>query len=174
MARIPLLDIAATTEAEARAYERFPSNLVRGLLRTTPGITNGYLELGNGLAQSTLPSKLREMTILRVGHLSHSAYERMQHIGIAKSVGVTDQEVAAIERGDYSGLTHQEAALLNFVDEVVAKPKATCTFDAALAALGEQDLATATLLVGHYMMTARFLETLAIDLDETATSWNKI
>ncbi|MGW1190849.1 hypothetical protein [Streptomyces sp. NPDC002559] len=37
------------------------------------------------------------MVILRVGALSHSAYERMQHINIAKSVGVTEAEVAALE-----------------------------------------------------------------------------
>lgn len=61
--------------------------------------------------------------------------------------------------------------MLQFVDEVVAKPKATDTFDLALANLGEQGLATVTLLVGHYMMTARFLETLNIDLDKNATSW---
>jgi len=29
-------------------------------------------------------------------------------------------------------------------------------------------------LIGHYMMTARFLETLEIDLDEQATSWDKL
>lgn len=174
MARIPLIDPAACTEAERHAYARFPSNLVRGLLCTTPEITNGYLSLGKALAESPLSAKLREMTILRVGKLSHSAYERMQHVGVAKSSGVIDEEMVAVESGDYQRLTNQEAAMLNFVDEVVAKPKAIDTFDAALDALGAQGLATVTLLVGHYMMTARFLETLDIELDANATSWGNI
>ncbi|KJJ33971.1 hypothetical protein AFLA70_7g007070 [Aspergillus flavus AF70] len=171
MARIPLTDIATSTETEEHIYKRFPSNLVRGLLRTTPEIANGYLDLGKALSGSPLPPKLHEMAILRVGVLTHSPYEWMQHIGIAKLVHVGDKEVIAVKSGEYGKLTDQEAAMLQFVDEVVAKPKATDTFDLALANLGEQGLATVTLLVGHYMMTARFLETLNIDLDKNATSW---
>lgn len=123
MARIPLIDPAACTEAERHAYARFPSNLVRGLLCTTPEITNGYLSLGKALAESPLSAKLREMTILRISKLSHSAYERMQHVGIAKSSGVTDEELVAVESGDYQRLTHQEAAMLNFVDEAWQSPR---------------------------------------------------
>lgn len=172
MARISLVDIANSTETEANIYKLFPANLVRGLLRTTPDIAKGYLTLGKGLSSSPLSPKLREMTILRVGILSGSNYEWMQHINIASSVGVSEKEIAAVRSGEYQGLNAHEATLLHFVDEVVAKPKATETFDATLAALGEQGLATVTLLVGHYMMTARFLETLAIDLDTEATSWD--
>ena len=29
-------------------------------------------------------------------------------------------------------------------------------------------------MIGHYMMTARFLETLEVDLDECATSWDAV
>ncbi|PHH71338.1 hypothetical protein CDD82_6577 [Ophiocordyceps australis] len=172
MPRIPLKDIANCSEVEAKVYHKFPANLVRGLLRTTPDIANGYLELGSALAKSPLPPKLREMAILRVGVLSYSRYEWMQHIGIAKSVHVSEDEIAAVKSGSYTGLSNDEVVLLNFVDELVAKPRVTDNFDKALAALGEQGLATVTLTVGHYMMTARFLETLAIDLDENATSWD--
>jgi len=40
-----------------------------------------------------------------------------------------------------------------------------------MRALGEQGLAIVTLLVGHYMMTARFLETLDIEIDAAPTRW---
>ncbi|MGH3724732.1 MAG: carboxymuconolactone decarboxylase family protein [Mycobacterium sp.] len=174
MTRIPVPDPADMSDAERAVYERFPANLTRALVRATPEIADGYLDLGTAFPRSPLDPKLREMVILRVGALSRSAYERMQHIGIAHAVGVTDAEVAALESGRYDELTIDEAAVLRFVDELVATPKATATFDAALQALGEQGLAIVTLLVGHYMMTARFLETFDVDLDAAPTSWEHL
>lgn len=171
MAFIPLPDPAEMSDTQRAVYDQFPANLTAGLLRTTTEITEGYLHLGGAIPNSPLDPKLREMAILRVGALSQSAYERMQHIGIAHAVGVTAAEIAALESGRYDELTEQQTAVLRFVDELVAAPKAATTRDAALRALGEQALAILTLLVGHYMMTARFLETLDIDLDAGPTTW---
>ena len=172
MSKIPLADLQTATEEERRLYDLFPSNLVRGLLRINPEVAEGYLALGGALSRSTtLPPQLREMAILRVGALCESAYERMQHIDIARSVGVTDAHIEAVESGEYSTLGHIERSTLQFVDELASQPKATETYESALATLGEQDLATLTLLVGHYLMTARLLETFEIDLDDEPTSW---
>ncbi len=48
--------------------------------------------------------------------------------------------------------------------------------DATFAALRlfftEEEIAEATLLIGHYMMTARFLETLGVELDSEPTPWS--
>ncbi|SHS50707.1 Hypothetical carboxymuconolactone decarboxylase [Mycobacteroides abscessus subsp. abscessus] len=174
MARIPLADPATLSGLEQAVYQRFPANLVLGLLRATPEIADGYLDLGGALSASPLDRGIREMVILRVGTLSGSAYERMQHLGIARSVGLSDAEIAAVDSGRFDELAPNERAILRFVDELVASPKATVTFDAALRALGEQGLATVILLVGHYMLTARLLETLEIDLDAGPTSWDGI
>ncbi|RIT26307.1 carboxymuconolactone decarboxylase family protein [Mycobacteroides abscessus] len=174
MARIPLADPATLSGLEQAVYQRFPANLVLGLLRATPEIADGYLDLGGALSASPLNRGIREMVILRVGTLSGSAYERMQHLGIARSVGLSDAEIAAVDSGRFDELAPNERAILRFVDELVASPKATVTFDAALRALGEQGLATVILLVGHYMLTARLLETLEIDLDAGPTSWDGI
>ncbi|SHY57997.1 carboxymuconolactone decarboxylase family protein [Mycobacteroides abscessus] len=160
MARIPLADPATLSGLEQAVYQRFPANLVLGLLRATPEIADGYLDLGGALSASPLDRGIREMVILRVGTLSGSAYERMQHLGIARSVGLSDAEIAAVDSGRFDELAPNERAILRFVDE--------------LRALGEQGLATVILLVGHYMLTARLLETLEIDLDAGPTSWDGI
>lgn len=174
MAKIALTDLNSASEEETRIYDLFPSNLVRGLLRINTDVAEGYLALGRALSGSTeLAPRLREMAILRVGALCGSAYERMQHIDIAHSVGVTDAQIDAVDSGDYACLGDVECVTLQFVDELVARPKAIESYEAALSALGEQDLATITLLVGHYMMTARLLETLEIDLDDEATPWDQ-
>ncbi|MEN0139778.1 MAG: carboxymuconolactone decarboxylase family protein [Rhodococcus sp. (in: high G+C Gram-positive bacteria)] len=173
MARITLVDPSAASEREKTIYHRFPSNLVAGLLRTTPDIAEGYLSLGAALSSSPLSPRIREMVILRVGVLCGSSYEWMQHVDIATSVGAGPDELAAIESGDLSTLTKLERAVLRFVDDMVEQPKAsTAAFDGAVAALGQQGAATVALLTGHYLMTARFLETLEIDLDAAPTSWD--
>lgn len=43
MARIPLADPATLSGLEQAVYQRFPANLVLGLLRATPEIADGYL-----------------------------------------------------------------------------------------------------------------------------------
>jgi hypothetical protein len=48
------------------------------------------------------------------------------------------------------------------------------TFSELRAYFSETQTAELTLLIGHYMMTARFLETLDVDLDEQATSWANV
>ncbi|MEU8695715.1 carboxymuconolactone decarboxylase family protein [Streptomyces sp. NPDC048665] len=83
----------------------------------TAEIADGYLFLGTAFPRPLLDPKLRELVILRVGAPSHSAHKRMQHIGIAQSVGVTDGEVAALEAGRIDELTEEQAAVLRFVDE---------------------------------------------------------
>jgi len=55
-------------------------------------------------------------------------------------------------------LDQAKQVLLRYVDECVAEVKVSSpVFSAARAALGDENLATVTLLVGHYMMTAQFL-----------------
>jgi hypothetical protein len=48
------------------------------------------------------------------------------------------------------------------------------TFADVCAFFSQTQMAELTLLIGHYMMTARFLETLEVPLDDAATSWDKI
>jgi alkylhydroperoxidase family enzyme len=119
MARISLPDVATMNEADRALYDRFPANLTRGLLRSSD-CTAGYMALGFALLRNTkLDPKRFELLILRVAALSNSAYERMQHIPPARKAGWSDADIAAIERGDASGLDSLSADLLAFVDECV-------------------------------------------------------
>ncbi len=114
----------------------------------------------------------RELVILRVGALSGSAYERMQHVPIARRVGWSDPEIAAIESGDQVVLGTRHGAILRFVDDCGYRVRVSdAVFRAVSKLLNEREFAEITLLIGHYMMTARFLETLDVPLDAAATDW---
>ncbi len=104
--------------------------------------------------------------------LHASAFERMQHFGEAQKAGWTDAEIAAIESGDPSEMLGDFVTIIRFVDECVAAPRVSdATFARARELLSDRDIATLILLVGHYMMVARFLGTLDVDLDPAPSSW---
>ncbi|MCX4149541.1 MULTISPECIES: carboxymuconolactone decarboxylase family protein [Paraburkholderia] len=172
MSRIELPAVSSLSEDQKRQYYRFPANLTLALLRTT-GSTSGYLSLGGSFPRGAIGNKDREMIILRVGALSRSPYERMQHLPLARQAGWSDAEIAAIEAGNSSDA--RSLAILRFVDECVRDIKVgTQTFAAVRAFFSETQMAELTLLIGHYMMTARFLETLEVPLDDAVTSWDNI
>lgn len=172
MARIQLRDLATMDQRQRELYLRFPANLTQGLLRTENS-TAAYLALGASFRETKLTAKDREAVILRVAKLSNSAYERMQHLPIAQGVGWSVSEIGAIEECDQIKLEQRIAALLQFTNECVTMVKVTAeTFAHLATSYSEQEIAEITLLIGHYMMTARFLETLEIDLDAKPTSWS--
>lgn len=172
MARIKLPAVSELTAEQQQQYARFPANLTLGLLKTSRS-AQGYLSLGASFPAGRLCDKDREMIILRVGALSHSAYERMQHYPLAILAGWRDDDIEKIEQG--VGIDARGAAILHFVDECVQQVKVSAdTFNAVRRYYDEVQLAELSLIIGHYMMTARFLETLEIDLDLQATSWEKM
>jgi alkylhydroperoxidase family enzyme len=166
MARIDIPTPDRMSGPDRRQYNRFPSNLVRALLKTR-GCTAGYLDLGFALIDANVDTKRRELIILRVAALSNSAYERMQHLPPARKAGWSDEDIAAIETGQVDRLNPADGTLLQFVDECVRDVRvANRTFAEIRKYLSDQEIAETTLLVGYYMMTARFLETLKVDLDD--------
>ncbi|MFZ4832081.1 carboxymuconolactone decarboxylase family protein [Rouxiella sp. Mn2063] len=169
MSRITIPELAKLTDSQKEQYARFPANLTLGLLATSCS-AKGYLSLGSSFPAGKLENKDREMIIMRVGSLSHSAYEKMQHYSLALKSGWTEKEISLIESGTLA--TEREATILEFVEECVAEVKVSDkTFEKVRKYYDDTQIAELTLIVGHYMMTARFVETLEIPLDEVATSW---
>jgi hypothetical protein len=88
---------------------------------------------------------------------------------------LTDEHIAAIEEGDQMALGAREGAILRFVDECVYRVRVSdSSFFALKKLITEQEIAEFTLLVGHYMMTVCFLETLDVDLDDEPTAWSSL
>ena len=112
--------------------------------------------------------------ILRVAALHGSAYERMQHLEQAHKVGWSDANIAAIEAGSTAVQDANLATLLRFVEACMQSAAVSQeVFEAAHELFSPRDLATVIVLVGHYMMVARFLGILEIPLDAKADSWQQ-
>jgi alkylhydroperoxidase family enzyme len=130
------------------------------------------LRLGTSiLGQQQLPAKLRELAILRVARLSHAEYEWVQHVPIAKAVGASDAQIAALERGDPAAdcFDEIERAVLRFTGEVVRDVGCSqTTFDAVAKQLSSREIVELVLAIGFYMTVARLMEVAKIDLDPPA------
>ena len=159
-------------DRQRRQYDRFPSNLTRGLLLADTRLSEALPNLANALRASSLDARLREAVIVRVAALQDSAYEGMQHAGEVRKAGWSDAEVEAIKAGDGRSLPDETAAVLAFVDQaVITGQVGDAAFARVQAALTPRDIATVILLIGHYMMVARFTAILRIELDAEPDGW---
>ncbi len=170
MARLPYVDAASASPEVRETLAALPADLnIFKLLAHAETNFRPLLTLGASiLSQQKLDGRLRELAILRVARLSHAEYEWVQHVPIAKAVGASDAEIAALERGEVgAGVFDPLAALvLRFTDEVVRDVGASKpTFDALAAQLSAREIVELVLAVGFYMTMARLMETAAIDLE---------
>jgi alkylhydroperoxidase family enzyme len=173
MAKLPYVDPATAPQQVREVLERLPVKL--NIFRMMAHAQTNFrplLRLGSSiLAEQKLDARLRELAILRVAKLTPAEYEWVQHVPIAKMVGASDQEIAAIERGDVeaASLDADARLVLRFTTEVVrdAKPS-DATFAAATARFSAQEIVELILAIGFYMTMARLMETTGIDIDEAA------
>lgn len=144
-----------------------PLNLLR-MLAHSPPILAGFVKLGGALLQSdALEPRLRELAIVRVGLLARARYEVEKHTAIARSVGVTDEQLAALEPGaDRSSLDETALAVVDLTDEVAIDVRAS---DASLARvrrlLDDRAVVELVVTIGYYGLVCRVLETLGVDVE---------
>lgn len=175
MARIPYSDAAEHSES-VREYIRRSGglNILRMLSHAGPATFEGFNQLSRGLMiESKLDPQLREIAILRVGHLSRAAYEIYHHEAVGRAVGLTEQQLEAIRAGDAAAavLSPPQRAVLAFADDVVLNVRAGDTTLAAVrAVLDDSDLVELIMVIGCYMMVARLLETTGVDIDQLPLS----
>jgi alkylhydroperoxidase family enzyme len=114
-----------------------------------------------------LPPRIRELAILRTGWNCRSAYEFGQHAALASKVGVSEEDIARVEKGpDAQEWTELEAAILRAADELHADACITDETWAVLAAhLNERQLIEVPVLVGQYHLVAYMLNSLGIELE---------
>jgi 4-carboxymuconolactone decarboxylase len=174
VARVPYLEASEARGEAKAAVERVPKNIVR-LIAQAQGVAAPVFSLiGAMLTKLDLDDELREITILHVGRQTDAEYEWVQHVPIAERVGVTSEQVAAIERGDLEAdcFDEKERATLLFADAVLETPRPDDpTFDRLLAAGYEpRETVELVLLVGCYQLLAHAMTALDIDVDASVSA----
>lgn len=119
------------------------------------------------LYKGQLPADWRELAIIRVGELAHSAYELAAHRGIGRSAGLTAEQVEAVADWKQADVFDaKERAILRYTDEVALDIAAS---DEAFAAVAEflspEQIVELTVNIGFYGMVVRTLESLQVDAE---------
>src|SRR6266576_1313086 len=123
MARLPYVDAADAADPVRDALGRVPPLNIFRMMANAETAFRPWLRWGATLlGELALDPKLRELAILRVARLTpHADYEWIQHVPIAKAVGATDEQVAALERDEPEApcFSDDERVVLSFTTEVV-------------------------------------------------------
>jgi len=144
-----------------------PPNLFRTLGRHRRLFRGWLWFAGRLMPGGKLPRRESELVILRVAHLSDSAYEFEHHVRLARRVGVSSDEVDAIRRSLPEGTwTEREVAILSAVDRLHSdRDLDEDSWGALSKHLGERECIELIMLACHYEMLATFLRTLRVRPD---------
>ena len=172
--RIPPLALDALTPAQTEALAPFVAsgrpvlNIFRTLARE-PEAFKAFLAWGNYILRgNALPSREREIVILRTGFLCRSGYEWTQHVGMVRRGGMSEDEIAAIKTGaEASHWSPADAALVRACDELHERQFVS---DATWAALNghfsEKQCMDVVFTAGQYTQVSMMLNSFGVQLDE--------
>jgi alkylhydroperoxidase family enzyme len=160
--------VAGLPETAQKILAGTPLNVVRIGAIASPPLFEAQGRLSYAIADpDVLEPHIREAAILRVAHLSNSAYELLHHRPLARAAGLSEDDLEAIEQGTYDRLDPVLAAVCRFTDEVVLELAPSDETLAALRALvSDQVVVNLVLTAGCYMTVARLIATTGIELDE--------
>ena len=148
---------------------------VARMIGNSDATSKPFARMANALVMKTkLDPKLREIAILRTAKVSHSVYEWTQHVPMAKHVGVTAAQVAAMDNWQGANCFNDlERTVLHFTDEVALNVKGSReTLEALKKHLDSTEIVELILSIGFWGMVARLLETTEVDLEEYAGKVN--
>jgi alkylhydroperoxidase family enzyme len=171
MALVPYPDEANADPRAKEVLERLPVRLnLFTMLANAPSLMRETLRLGEAiLTRSELEPDLRELVILHAARLTDTEYEWVQHVPIGKAVGLSDDQIEAVERGEIDGRAFDARArlVLRLTDAAIreAQPPAELVEQAA-AELGPAKLIELLLTVGYYNMLGYVMRGVRLDIDE--------
>ena len=171
MALIPYADEDDQDPRVREVLDRLPEPRINlfTMLANAPALIGPTLRLGEAiLTKSDLDVVLRELTILHTARLTGTEYEWVQHEAIARLVGIEEEKIRAIERGEVDGepLEPRESLALSIVRELLDGG----TPSAELVKRGESELGRAQLLellivAGYYAMLGGVMRAVRLDVD---------
>jgi 4-carboxymuconolactone decarboxylase len=171
MALIPYADEDAQDPRVREVLERLPDPRINlfTMLANAPALIGPTLRLGEAiLTKSDLDVALRELAILHTARITGTEYEWVQHEAIARLVGIEEEKIKAVERGEIDGepFTPRESLALEIVGAVLDGG----TPPEDLVQRGESELGRAQLLellivAGYYAMLGGVMRAVRIDVD---------
>ncbi len=174
MARVSLIDPddhpeLAELAGRIRGRRRGKLINVYRMLLHSPPLAESWFEHINQVRWGTgLGGRLREIVIIRMGHLVGSAYVLRQHVPrLAEAEGVSRAECDALGDWRASGMfDERERATLAFVDAMTVSPEVPDeAFDPLRVHFDDRGIVELSVMIAAYIAHSRLLQALQIDLE---------
>ena len=168
-ARRPLVDPACAPAPVVEALSWLPAiNLFRAMANAD-ALYPAYIRYVNLLFKHLeLDAALLRMVVLHVARRSECLYAWRQNVVVATSVGVTPEQVDALDRGDLSAACFdaRHRTAFAFTDEVMDLIEVTDrTYADAKAAFSDRAITEMLYVIGTYMFISRVARTGRVPLD---------
>ncbi len=154
--------------ASRAALGRLPPNNVFRTLAHADAAFPPLMDLTASLwNEAVLSQRHRELAILRTARLVDSAYEWMHHIEVARMVGITDDEINAIDVDRLDGVfAGADLLVLEAVSHILAHRRSDdAAFDALERELSPRELVELHLVVGIYATIAGIVADFDVEAD---------
>ena len=138
------------------------------MIMWSPGMAEAFIDFNDAVRYRTsLPDDLRELMILRVGHLCDAPYEIHHHTRISREIGMSEALIAAPKTGASApGLDATQRLALSLTDDLVKTQRASDeNMAGAIKTFGESGLNEIIMLVGCYVMACMLLRTWGVDIE---------
>ena len=124
--------------------------------------------VGYFVRNATIPTRERELLILRTAWLSRGDYIWGRHNVIGQDAGLTKEEISRVTAGpDAAGWSDFDAALLRSSDDLHARRFVSdATWNTLAQRYSESQLREVVMIVGNYTQLSMFHNTLGAQLDE--------
>jgi alkylhydroperoxidase family enzyme len=145
-----------------------PLNVFR-MIAGAPSAARPFMQLGAAVLNGAgLDPRRREIAVLRVAHATDAAYERAQHLQLARNVGVREEEIVAIDTEEPVTSLDDEANLICRVADEVSRDVRLSdqALSLVLERYGPRNAAELILLVSYYNMVSRFLESTRVEVED--------
>jgi 4-carboxymuconolactone decarboxylase len=159
-------------ETRAILGDSDPTLNIFATLAHHPKLMKRWLVFGNHvLAKNTLPERDRELLILRTGWNCRAPYEWGQHVAVARSVGVTDDEINRVTEGPHAdGWAPHDALLVQAADELHQDDTLSDeTYKALAQQYDERQLLDIVFTVGQYHLVSMALNAFGVERDDGVT-----
>lgn len=175
-ARLPLLDQAAAAAA-AEKIGIDPKYLVQPIwtmLLARPKYAKAVYELLTDLLfRSTLPVRLRELLIMRIGWATSAEFEWAQHWQVATRAGVDPADLLAVrDWRNHDRFDEPDRAALAAADEVVAEGEiGDDTWATLRTHYSESELLELVAVIATWHYVSVLVRNLRVPLDEGMSAW---
>jgi 4-carboxymuconolactone decarboxylase len=171
LALIPYADEDPRDERVRDVLARLPEPRINlfTMLANAPALVGPTLRLGEAiLTKSDLDHVLRELAILHTARLTGTEYEWVQHQEIARLVGIDEDKIRAVDRGEITDKIFEPRELLalrlvgHVLEDGAPPPELVVEVQSEV---GRSQLIELLIVAGFYAMVGGVMRAVQIDID---------